>query len=116
MRLRQETHELFVALIVHMCEHISMKNAIENFRLASGLSFQEIADRCAIRSRSTVLHHCRGSRLISAESAVKYSHGLGIPLSELRPDLWPPEEGQPPVGPTMPHHQASTPEPHEIPR
>ena len=75
---QQETHELFVALIVHMCEHISMKNAIENFRLASGLSFQEIADRC------------RGSRLISAESAVKYSHGLGIPLSELRPDLWPP--------------------------
>lgn len=68
-----------------------MKNAIENFRLVSGLSFQEIADRCSIRSRSTVLQHCKGSRLISAESAVKYSQGLGIPLSELRPDLWPPD-------------------------
>lgn len=75
-----------------MCEHIPMKNAIEHFRLVSGLSFQEIADRCSIRSRSTVLQHCKGSRLISAESAVKYAQGLGIPLSELRPDLWPPED------------------------
>ncbi len=48
--------------------------------------------------------------------AIFYEEKLGIPRSELRPDLWPPEEGQPPVGPTMPHHQASTPEPHEIPR
>lgn len=80
-----------------MCEHFPMKNAIENFRLVSGLSFQEIADRCSIRSRSTVLQHCKGSRLISAESAVKYSQGLGIPLSELRPDLWPPD---PAAGPS----------------
>lgn len=80
-----------------MCEHFLMKNAIENFRLVSGLSFQEIADRCSIRSRSTVLQHCKGSRLISAESAVKYSQGLGIPLSELRPDLWPPD---PAAGPS----------------
>ena len=86
-----------------MCEHVYMKNAIEKFRLASGMSFQEIADRCSIGSRSTVLHHCKGIRIISAESAVKYAHGLGIPLSELRPDLWPPAESPTPPEKEAPH-------------
>ena len=88
-----------------------MKNAIENFRLSSGMSFQEIADRCAIRSRSTVFQHCNGQRAISAEIAVKYAKALGIPLSELRPDLWPPEgaAGLPSVCPAAGDVSASKP-------
>ena len=72
-----------------------MRNAIEKFRRSSGMSVQEIADRCAIRSRSTVLQHCNGQRAISAEIAIKYANGLGIPLSELRPDLWSPDSVPP---------------------
>lgn len=92
-----------------------MKNALETFRTARGLTYRELTEACGGRSLNAVYRHCKGDK-IAAESAVVYSRNLGIPLSELRPDLWPPEEGQPPVGPTMPHHQASTPEPHEIPR
>lgn len=48
----------------------------------------------------TIVQHCNGSRKISAESAIRYARSLGIPLSELRPDLWRQEahaaEGQQP--------------------
>ena len=74
-----------------------MKNAIEHFRRTHGMSLQKIADMCAFRSRSTVFQHCNGHREISAESAIKYAKGLGIPLHDLRPDLWPaPEAGTSP--------------------
>ena len=39
----------------------------------------------------TVWRHATGVRKISAEIAILYYETLGIPLSELRPDLWPPE-------------------------
>lgn len=73
-----------------MCEHLGMKNALEKYREESGMTLSEIAFAAGFRSRSSVFQHCRGSRTISAESALKYSRALGIPLSELRPDLWPP--------------------------
>ena len=34
--------------------------------------------------------HANNKRRISAEFAVKYNAALGIPLSAMRPDLWPP--------------------------
>ena len=81
-----------------MCEHLGMKNALEKYREQSGMTLSEIAFAAGFRSRSSVFQHCRGSRAISAESALKYSRALGIPLSELRPDLWPPTPTTPPAG------------------
>lgn len=66
-------------------------NALERFRRESGLSFAEMARQAGFSSRSAVFQHCNGSRNISAESAVLYSRTFGIPLSELRPDLWTPD-------------------------
>lgn len=37
----------------------------------------------------TIAQHVRGTRGISAVQATKYELLLGIPRSELRPDLWP---------------------------
>lgn len=45
----------------------------------------------------TIAQHVRGTRGISAVQAIKYELLLGIPLSELRPDLWPPD---PTTGPS----------------
>lgn len=40
----------------------------------------------------TVWQHFNGLRRIKAEQAIKYERILGIPRSELRPDLWPPDK------------------------
>lgn len=42
---------------------------------------------------STVWRHVRNVQSISAESAVRYEKALGVPRSKLRPDLWPPQNG-----------------------
>ncbi len=68
-----------------------MKNALEAFRSARGLTYRELTKVCGGRSLNAVYRHCKGDK-IAAESAVVYSRNLGIPLSDLRPDLWPPEE------------------------
>lgn len=39
----------------------------------------------------TVYMHYDGRRKVKAEQALKYEDALGIPRSELRPDLWPPQ-------------------------
>ena len=67
-----------------------MKNALENFRTAHGLTFRQLAMACGGRSLNAVYRHCKGEK-IAAESALLYSRALGIPRSELRPDLWPPD-------------------------
>lgn len=69
-----------------------MKNIIENFRQSSGLTYAQMALLGGFSSRSVVFLHCKGKRSISPESAKRYSQAFGIPLSELRPDLWPPEQ------------------------
>lgn len=78
-----------------MCEHVAMKNPLETYRISSGMTYRKIAELCGLKSPSTVLQHCKGARSISAETAIKYSIFLGIPLSELRPDLWPPTSAAP---------------------
>lgn len=71
-----------------------MKNAIEKYRQDHGLTYEKLALNVGFSSRGAVFNHCSGQRSISAESAKRYSQALGIPLSELRPDLWPPETAQ----------------------
>lgn len=73
-----------------------MKNALETFRTTRGLTYRELTEACGGRSLNAVYRHCKGDK-IAAESAVVYSRNLGIPLSELRPDLWPPD---PTTGPS----------------
>ncbi len=77
-----------------------MDNALERFRKTHDLSYADMAAQAGFRSRSTPYHHCNGMRRIDAESAVLYARAFGIPLSDLRPDLWPPESsGQQPYRP-----------------
>lgn len=40
---------------------------------------------------TTVWRHATGARKVSPELAIQYSRSLGVPLSKIRPDLWPPE-------------------------
>lgn len=54
-----------------------------------GFSVQDAAEKSGI-STATISRHATGARRISAEFAVKYHDTLGIPLSAMRPDLWPP--------------------------
>ncbi|MGX7950456.1 hypothetical protein [Oleidesulfovibrio alaskensis] len=64
-----------------------MKNAVEDFRLARGLTYAAVG-RTAGFTRATVLKHCRGELAISGEAALRYHLRLGIPLKDLRPDLF----------------------------
>lgn len=112
---KQSYEDFFVAFIYSFEYIFTMKTHFEEIFAARGWVISEVSRKFNI-PHMTLRQHLKGTRSISAEQALKYERLLGIPRSELRPDLWPPEEGQPPVGPTMPHHQASTPEPHEIPR
>lgn len=66
-------------------------NAIDNYRKDHGLTYAKMAMLAGFSSRSVVFLHCTGRRLISAESTLKYFRAFGIPLSEIRPDLWPPD-------------------------
>ena len=78
----------------------SMMNALEKYRLAHGLTYDQLATQAGLSARSVSYAHCHGLRAISAESAIKYARACGIPLHELRPDLWEvgactPEEKEP---------------------
>jgi hypothetical protein len=64
-----------------------MKNAVERFRLENRLSYA-VLGRTAGFTRATVLKHCRGELAISGEAALRYHLRLGIPLKDLRPDLF----------------------------
>lgn len=68
-----------------------MKNIIDDYRKAHGLTYEKMAVLAGFNSRSVVFLHCSGQRSISAESAIKYSRAFGLLLSDLRPDLWPPD-------------------------
>lgn len=57
---------------------------------AKGISVNEASKASGIRY-DTIWKHCQGMRGVSAKMAVRYEAKLGIPRSELRPDLWPPE-------------------------
>lgn len=54
------------------------------------MTYRDLAHACGgERSLYAVYRHCK-SEHIPAESAMVYAKNLGIPRSELRPDLWPP--------------------------
>ena len=67
-----------------------MKTPLADILRKRGLSIAD-ASRASGIPYVTIAQHVRGARGISAALAIKYERLLGIPRSELRPDLWPPE-------------------------
>lgn len=53
------------------------------------MTFRALTEVCRGLSLFAVYRHCKGDK-ITAEAAVIYADVLGIPRSELRPDLWAP--------------------------
>jgi len=78
-------------------------NALDSFRKQNHLTYEAIADAVGL-TKPAVWRHCAG-RPISGESALLYHTKLGIPLAELRPDLWPCHSPEP--TPTRPQGQAT---------
>lgn len=68
--------------------NMSAKNILEAYRVDHGLTFEKLAQLAGFSSRTVVFDHCKGTRGLSAESAVKYWQSLGIPKESLRPDLF----------------------------
>lgn len=65
-----------------------MKNALALFKEKSGLTFREMAKSAGFSSQGTTYKHCNSEKPIPTDAVIKYSRAFGIPLSELRPDLW----------------------------
>lgn len=63
-------------------------NALEAYRTKHFLTFEALGERTGVKNRGTVCRHCRAPK-IPGDAALLYHTKLGIPLEELRPDLWP---------------------------
>ena len=71
-----------------------MKNVIDKYRIHSKLTYRQLARKCGV-TLNMMYRHCHGkNNRIPAEMAVVYSRELGIPLCQMRPDLWPAETQQ----------------------
>ena len=64
-----------------------MTNILEEYRRDHEVTFADIARTCGL-THSAVLRHCKGERKIGGEAALRYHVYLGIPLQELRPELF----------------------------
>lgn len=62
-------------------------NALERYRTERGLTFEALAALSQV-DKGNVNKHCRGLKPIRGESSLRYHVALGIPLPELRPDLF----------------------------
>lgn len=65
---------------------------IQEYCLEHRLSYAKLAKMLGFKTRASITQHIKGWRRVSPESALKYHRILGIPLEELRPDLWPAKE------------------------
>lgn len=64
-----------------------MRNALEETRHVLGLSYAEVARRTGYTT-ATVWKHCNGILRIGEKAALRYHARLGIPLTDLCPDLF----------------------------
>ena len=62
---------------------------------ARGLSVREAARKPGCKY-VTVYKHYKDERNVGVKAALLYEEALGIPRSELRPDIWPPGGGSDP--------------------
>ena len=72
-----------------------------------GFPLADAAARAGL-AYATVWRHVRKHRAISPEAALRYHRFLGIPLSRLRPDLWPPDSSHAPAAAAAVVGQART--------
>jgi len=62
-------------------------NTLEQYRIDNSLTYQALAD--LVRgTKGNVHQHCRGLKRISDGAALRYHVYLGIPIRDLRPDLF----------------------------
>ncbi len=76
-----------VAFLFVLLYKVFMDNAFANALKQRNLTPKSASERTGI-PLPTVQKHFYGTRNIGAQSLAKYHDDLGIPLSELRPDLW----------------------------
>ncbi|WP_027178791.1 helix-turn-helix domain-containing protein [Maridesulfovibrio bastinii] len=62
-------------------------NVLETYRHNKKMTYEALAKVVGLSSVA-VYRHCKKQRPISGESALLYHIKLGIPLKELRPDLY----------------------------
>lgn len=93
-QLVKHSYELNYLYFFDSIEYIEAMNITLNRAFCSrGLTAKSASTISGIRY-VTIYQHLTGKRSISAEMTLKYETLLGIPRSELRPDLWPPDESQ----------------------
>lgn len=63
-----------------------MKNTLEQIRLDKELTYQALGDLAGY-PKPTAFRHCHAT-VIPAEAAIRYHRALGVPVEELRPDLF----------------------------
>lgn len=68
---------------------IAMKKTIRQIFNEYGLTCNE-ASKCGVNYQ-TLYKQLKGLRPVGAKTAMRYHTMLGIPLYELRPDIWPPQ-------------------------
>ena len=68
---------------------IAMKKTIQQIFNEYGLTCNE-ASKCGVNYQ-TLYKQLKGLRPVGAKTAMRYHTILGIPLYELRPDIWPPQ-------------------------
>ena len=62
-------------------------NALRRYFKESGKTILQVSRETGI-PRPTIYTHLDGSREMSIDAAKRYHRLLGIPLSDLRPDVW----------------------------
>lgn len=65
-----------------------MATILESYRVEHGLTYEAMARAAGFSNRSIPQRHATGKMKISGESALRYHVALGIPLADLRPDLY----------------------------
>ncbi|MGE4442730.1 MAG: helix-turn-helix domain-containing protein [Desulfomicrobium sp.] len=65
-----------------------MNTILEDFRVKNGLTYEAMAEAAGFSNRSVVQRHAKGRMPISGEAALRYHTAFGIPLPDLRPDLY----------------------------
>jgi transcriptional regulator with XRE-family HTH domain len=67
---------------------LPMDTILETYRVENGLTYEDMAKASGYSNKSVPQRHAKGTMPISGEAAIRYNLAFGIPLPELRPDLY----------------------------
>lgn len=65
-----------------------METILEIYRKEHNLTYEAMAEAAGVSNRSVVQRHAKGTMPISGDAALRYNLAFGIPLPDLRPDLY----------------------------